>query len=57
MDSWSTVRTDLALEARESIDEKDNSLHGVIVEETYDESGDVHITKVIIETRNGAKAL
>ena len=57
MDSWSTVRTDLALEARESIDEKDNSLHGVTVEETYDESSDVHITKVIIETRNGAKAL
>lgn len=57
MDSWSTVRTDLALEARESIDEKDNSLHGVTVEETYDEYGNVHITKVVIETRNGAKAL
>ena len=57
MDSWSTVRTDLALEARESIDEKDNSLHGVTVEEAYDESSDVHITKVMIETKNGAKAL
>ena len=57
MVSWSTVRTDLALEARESIDEKDNSLHGVTVEEAYDESSDVHITKVMIETKNGAKAL
>lgn len=57
MDSWSTVRTDLALEARESIDEKENSLHGVTVEETYDETSDVRITKVVIETKNGAKAL
>lgn len=57
MDSWSTVRTDLALEARESIEEKENSLHGVIVEEAYDEASDVHITKVVIETKNGAKAL
>lgn len=57
MDSWSTVRTDLALEARESIEEKDNSLHGVTVEEAYDETSDVRITKVMVETKNGAKAL
>ncbi|MBP3475601.1 MAG: GPR endopeptidase [Lachnospiraceae bacterium] len=57
MDSWSTVRTDLALEARESIEEKENSLHGVTVEEAYDEASDVRITKVVIETKNGAKAL
>lgn len=57
MDSWSTVRTDLALEARESIEETENSLHGVTIEEDYDETSDVRITKVMIETKNGAKAL
>ena len=48
MDSWSTVRTDLALEARECVDEKAEGLHGVTVEEAYDEPG---------ETKNGAKML
>mgnify|MGYP001116234542 FL=1 len=57
MDSWSTVRTDLALEARESVEEKAEGLHGVAVEEEYDEASDVHITKVVIETKNGAKML
>lgn len=57
MDSWSTVRTDLALEARESIEDKAEGLHGVTVEEYYEESSDVHITKVIVETKNGAKML
>ena len=57
MDSWSTVRTDLALEARESIEDKAEGLRGVTVEEEYDESSDVHITKVIVETKNGAKIL
>ena len=57
MDSWSTVRTDLALEARESIEEKAQDLHGVSVEENFDESGSVHITRVTVETKNGAKML
>ena len=57
MDSWSTVRTDLALEARESIEDKAEGLHGVGVEERYDEESDVHITKVVVETKNGAKIL
>ncbi|MDE6844670.1 MAG: GPR endopeptidase [Lachnospiraceae bacterium] len=57
MDSWSTVRTDLALEARESIEDKAEGLRGVTVEEDYDEACDVHITKVIVETKNGAKML
>ena len=57
MDSWSTVRTDLALEARESIEEKAEGLHGVTVEEAYDGESDVHITKVVIETKNGARML
>ncbi|MBD5450932.1 MAG: GPR endopeptidase [Lachnospiraceae bacterium] len=57
MDSWRAARTDLALEARESIEDKAEGLHGVTVEEDYDEASDVHITKVVIETKNGAKML
>ena len=57
MDSWSTVRTDLALEARESIEDKAEGLHGVSVEERFDEDSNVHITKVVVETKNGAKIL
>lgn len=55
--SWFQVRTDLALEARESIDGKESEIHGIKVEENYDEKSDVHITKVMIETKNGAKAM
>ncbi len=51
------VRTDLALEARESVAEADTSLHGVIVEEDYDEKKDVRVTKVEITTKNGAKTM
>ena len=57
MDSWRAARTDLALEARESIEDKAEGLHGVTVEEDYDETSDVHITKVTVETKNGAKML
>ena len=48
MDSWSNVRTDLALEAREGIGEKESQLHGVIVEEEYNEDSDVDIALVLI---------
>lgn len=54
---WFQVRTDLALEARESIDGKENEVRGIKVEEEYDEKSDVHITTVVIETKNGAKAM
>lgn len=57
MDNWSNVRTDLALEARESANEKAEEIRGVAVEEEYDEESDVHITKVIVETKNGAREL
>lgn len=50
-------RTDLALEARESISEADGTLHGVILEEEYDEEKDIRVTKVAITTKNGAKAM
>lgn len=51
------VRTDLALEARESIDEADGELRGVEVEEYFYENEDVRVTKVTINTRNAAKAM
>lgn len=51
------IRTDLALEARESITEADSELRGVRVEETYNEKDDIRVTKVVIETKNGAKVM
>lgn len=51
------VRTDLALEARESIGEADSELRGVRVEEYYDEEDDIRVTKVMIDTKNAAKAM
>lgn len=51
------VRTDLALEARESFEEDDVEIRGVAVEESYDEERDIRVTRVSIETENGAKAM
>lgn len=51
------VRTDLALEARESIERTEEAIRGVRVEEETKEDIQVHITKVVIETRNGARAM
>ncbi len=51
------VRTDLALEARESISEAESELRGVSVEEYYKEEEDIRVTKVTIDTKNAAKAM
>ena len=51
------VRTDLALEARESFEEEDVEIRGVSIDESYDEERDIRVTKVCIETENGAKAM
>lgn len=51
------VRTDLALEARESITEADSELRGVRVEEYNKEEEDVRVTKVYIDTKNAAKIM
>ena len=51
------VRTDLALEARESVEEGAEELRGVIVEEDYHEDSEVRITRVVIESKNSAKVL
>lgn len=51
------VRTDLALEARESISESASELKGVRVEEYYREEEDIRVTKVMVDTKNAAKAM
>lgn len=51
------MRTDLALEARESICEAESELRGVRVEECYHEEEDIRVTKVMIDTKNAAKAM
>lgn len=51
------IRTDLALEARESMEENAEGLHGVTVDEFYNEESEIKVTKVMIETKNGAKAM
>ena len=51
------VRTDLALEAKESVEEKNEQIRGVNVEEYYEPDSEIHITKVIVETKNGAKEI
>lgn len=51
------VRTDLALEARESISDADGSMRGVRVEEYYKEAEDIQVTKVMIDTKNAAKIM
>ncbi len=51
------IRTDLALESRERCEADKEEVRGVVCEEWLDEERKVTITKVQIETENGAKAL
>ncbi len=51
------IRTDLALEARESAEEGAEELRGVCVEEDYHEESEVKVTKVVISSKNSAKLL
>lgn len=51
------IRTDLAVEARESFVGSDTEVHGVIVEEDYDESRDIRLTKVQIVSERGAREM
>lgn len=52
-----TVRTDLALEDRERIGDSGGEIHGVIFEEEEKEKTGIHITRVKIETKNGARIM
>lgn len=51
------IRTDLALEARENIEDDAEGLRGVRLEESYDEESEVRITKVVIESKNASKIM
>lgn len=51
------VRTDLAVEAKESFEEDNVEIEGVIIDESYKEEQDIKITRVVIENENGAKAM
>lgn len=49
------ARTDLALEARESIGDVKGEHRGIRVEEQFDKENDIRVTKVMIDTKNAAK--
>ena len=51
------VRTDLAVEAKESFEEDNVEIRGVRIDEDYDKNHEINITRVVIETKNGAKAM
>ena len=51
------VRTDLALEARESFGGSDTEVHGVTVEEEYEKDLDLKVTRVKILSERGAREM
>lgn len=50
-------RTDLALEVRESFEEDNVEIKGVILKENYNKKNDIKVTTVIIEDEKGQKAM
>ena len=53
----SKIRTDLALEVRESFPEDDVEIKGVILTENYDEENKIRISTVEIKDERGSKAM
>ncbi len=53
----SSIRTDLAMEDGERFTRDNVEINGVIIEESYDKAHEVTITKVVIESENGSKAM
>ena len=51
------IRTDLALEAKESCEAEGGQIRGVRVTEQMDEEREIYTTTVVIETENGARAM
>ena len=51
------MRTDLALEEKERFASDNVEVQGVVLEEEYDEENEIRLTRVVIETENGAKAM
>ncbi|MGC4017790.1 MAG: GPR endopeptidase [Muricomes sp.] len=56
LDKYS-IRTDLALEEKERFESDNVEVQGVILEEEYDEERELRISRVRIETENGAKVM
>ena len=52
-----SVRTDLALEEKERFESDDVEISGVVLEEEYDKEREIRLTRVVIETENGARAM
>lgn len=52
-----SVRTDLALEEKERFESDNVEIPGVVLEEDYDEEWEMRITRVVIETENGARTM
>lgn len=51
------IRTDLALEVRESFPDDDVQIKGVILTEEYDKKNKIRISNVVIKDQQGAKAM
>ncbi|HHV12289.1 MAG TPA: GPR endopeptidase [Clostridiales bacterium] len=51
------IRTDLALEARESFPDDDVEIKGVVLTEDYDEKNKIRVSTVIIKDEKGARAM
>ena len=51
------VRTDLALEARESFTGNEEDISGITVEETYQEEREIKITRVVIKNKVAAEVI
>lgn len=51
------IRTDLALEVRESFPEDDVEIRGVILTEEYDEKSNIRVSTVEIKDEKGARAM
>ncbi|MDF2538196.1 MAG: hypothetical protein K0S76_1217 [Herbinix sp.] len=51
------IRTDLALEARESFPEDDVEINGVELTEDYDEENKIRVSTVVIKDEKGANAM
>ena len=49
------IRTDLALEVRESFPQDDVEIRGVILEEEYDEAHDIRVSIVEIKDEKGLR--
>ncbi len=50
-------RTDLALEVRETFEEDNVEIQGVVLKEDYDRKKDIRVTTVIIKDKKGADAM